>query len=112
MRYGRHALGSFKTNDSSLACLETIKRTMFLAAEKGDFDVVGETDFKFEGGGSGVSVVLLLSESHMSIHTWPEDGHVTYDCYTCGSTDPRAVTSELHRLLEAYEIEETFISRR
>lgn len=111
MWYGRHALGSFKTREECLGSLNKIRKVMDMASKRGDFQVISVSEYQFEGGGNGVSVVFLLSESHMSIHTWPEDGHVTYDCYTCGSTDPRIITAELQRLLEAYEIEETFISR-
>ena len=31
----------------------------------------------------GVSVVALIAESHISVHTWPETGHVTMDMYSC-----------------------------
>jgi S-adenosylmethionine decarboxylase len=33
----------------------------------------------------GVSVVALLAESHLSIHTWPEHGSALIDVFTCGS---------------------------
>lgn len=34
----------------------------------------------------GVSIVFLLSESHFSIHTWPESGNLAIDFYHCGKT--------------------------
>lgn len=37
----------------------------------------------------GVTVMALLSESHASIHTWPERGYAAVDVYTCGDGDPR-----------------------
>jgi S-adenosylmethionine decarboxylase len=37
----------------------------------------------------GVTVLCLLSESHISIHTWPEDGKAACDVYTCGDCDPK-----------------------
>jgi len=37
----------------------------------------------------GVTVVCLLSESHISIHTWPEEGKCHADIYTCGLADPK-----------------------
>ena len=36
----------------------------------------------------GVTAVVVLSESHVSIHTWPEWGGATIDAYTCGDPDP------------------------
>lgn len=42
------------------------------------------------GEGAGVTGVVVLAESHLSIHTWPEDGYVTLDVYVCSySTDNR-----------------------
>ena len=41
-------------------------------------------DFSSLGGeGSGVTGVVLLAESHVAIHTWPERGAVTLDVYVC-----------------------------
>lgn len=37
----------------------------------------------------GVTVVLLLAESHLAIHTWPEHGYASIDLLTCGKTLPR-----------------------
>lgn len=36
----------------------------------------------------GVTAVVVLAESHVSIHTWPEWGGATLDAYTCGTADP------------------------
>ena len=38
--------------------------------------------------GGGVAGVLVLSESHISIHTWPEFGYAAIDIFMCGSTEP------------------------
>ena len=42
---------------------------------------------KFEP--QGVTVLCLLSESHISIHTWPEHGRAAVDVYTCGDCNPK-----------------------
>jgi len=42
---------------------------------------------KFEP--QGVTVLTLLSESHISIHTWPEKGEAAVDVFTCGDCDPK-----------------------
>ena len=36
----------------------------------------------------GVSGVVLLAESHITIHTWPAEGYAAVDFYTCGDTEP------------------------
>jgi S-adenosylmethionine decarboxylase len=40
------------------------------------------------GAGDGVTGVVLLAESHISIHTWPESGLAAADIFMCGSADP------------------------
>jgi S-adenosylmethionine decarboxylase len=42
---------------------------------------------KFEP--QGVTVICLLSESHISIHTWPEEEKAAVDVYTCGDCNPK-----------------------
>lgn len=40
--------------------------------------------------GGGISATVLLMESHVSIHTWPEHGFFSFDLYTCGENcNPR-----------------------
>ncbi len=41
------------------------------------------------GEGAGVTGVALLAESHISIHTWPEEGKAAVDVYTCGDCNPK-----------------------
>lgn len=35
------------------------------------------------GEGEGVTGAVVLAESHLALHTWPEDGYVTLDVYVC-----------------------------
>jgi S-adenosylmethionine decarboxylase len=44
--------------------------------------------FHHFGEGYGVSGVLVLAESHVSIHTWPERGYAALDIFVCGGCDP------------------------
>ncbi|WP_288380031.1 adenosylmethionine decarboxylase [uncultured Massilia sp.] len=41
------------------------------------------------GPGMGVTGVLLLAESHISIHTWPEHGFAAADIFMCGDAQPQ-----------------------
>ena len=57
---------------------------------------------------TGVSGIILLSESHCSIHTWPEERYAAVDIYTCGkATYPEEACRYLS---EALDPEHTFIS--
>ena len=50
----------------------------------------------------GVIGFVLLAESHISIHTWPELGYAAIDVYTCGdTTDPREACNYLRENLAA-----------
>jgi S-adenosylmethionine decarboxylase len=44
---------------------------------------------------SGCTIVIALSESHVSCHTWPENGCIAIDVYTCGEGNPKLVAIEL-----------------
>jgi len=42
-----------------------------------------------------VTLVLILAESHLAIHTWPEEDLVAVDLFTCGAIDADLVVTEL-----------------
>lgn len=46
--------------------------------------VLGESFHRFSP--QGVSGVVVIAESHLSIHTWPEYGYAAVDIFTCGNT--------------------------
>lgn len=49
----------------------------------------------------GATVLLMLSESHLSIHTYPEKGFAALDCYTCGHTvDPNVAIQYMIEILK------------
>jgi len=48
---------------------------------------------------TGVSGVVVISESHLSVHTWPETGYVALDIFTCGQ-DARPTVAVEHALRE------------
>ncbi len=43
----------------------------------------------------GISGVAVLAESHISIHTWPENGYAALDVFMCGGTEPQATIEVL-----------------
>jgi S-adenosylmethionine decarboxylase proenzyme len=55
-----------------------------------------------DGEAGGVTGVVLLAESHLALHTWPELAAVTLDVYVCNfSGDNRGAAERLLRALEA-----------
>jgi S-adenosylmethionine decarboxylase len=55
--------------------------------------------------GPGITGVVLLAESHLAIHTWPELGAVTLDVYVCnfGADNAAAARSLMAALVQAFE---------
>lgn len=48
--------------------------------------ILNTASYKFDP--QGVTAILMLAESHCSIHTWPEEGKAAVDIYTCSPIDP------------------------
>ena len=60
----------------------------------------------------GCSIVALLSESHVSIHTYPEIGSAFVDAFTCGTRcEPKKIIEQLEADLNATHIEAKEIKR-
>lgn len=59
----------------------------------------------------GASVVVVVEESHLSIHTWPEVGYAAVDFYTCGECDPILAHEVLAERLHAEESEIVVLHR-
>ncbi|CAI9120206.1 adenosylmethionine decarboxylase [Brytella acorum] len=49
----------------------------------------------------GVSGVIVLAESHISIHTWPERNFAAVDVFMCGACDPNLTIPVMQRLFQA-----------
>jgi len=69
-------------NSSLLSTVDEVKPRIQGACKAGKFTVLGEQFHGFSP--HGVTGVVLLAESHLSIHTWPEHGYAALDVFTCG----------------------------
>lgn len=70
------------------------------AVEAAGLTIVGDNFFQFQP--QGVTGTVLLAESHLAVHTWPEAGFVTVDVYVCNyTTDNTAKAERVFRELEA-----------
>ncbi|EAX48733.1 S-adenosylmethionine decarboxylase related, partial [Thermosinus carboxydivorans Nor1] len=60
----------------------------------------------------GVSGVVVISESHLAIHTWPELGYAAVDVFTCGDrVNPWDACQHLVAKLEAAEVDAREVKR-
>ena len=73
---------------ASLRDLEGIVETVRRAAKEAGATIVGDFANRYDKG-EGVSYILVVKESHISVHTWPELRYAAVDIYTCGEhVDP------------------------
>lgn len=70
-----------------LTDVDDVQKIMENAARESNAQILKVVFHRFQP--QGVSGVVVLAESHISIHTWPEAGYAAVDFYTCGDhTDP------------------------
>ena len=82
---GKHLLLELKDCDKEvLNNLEFLKTVLPAAATEAGATVLGESFHQFNP--HGVSGVVIIAESHLFIHTWPELGYAAVDIFTCGTT--------------------------
>jgi S-adenosylmethionine decarboxylase len=63
------------------------------AVEAGNGHVLDASHVIFPNG--AVTLVLILAESHLSVHTWPEEHLIAIDLFSCGAIDGEAVIAGL-----------------
>lgn len=84
---GRHVIAELWECDfDKLNDINFIERTFVEAALKSGAEVREVVFHKFAP--QGVSGVVIISESHLTIHSFPEHGYASIDVYTCGDLDP------------------------
>ena len=80
--------------------LSFLRDAMVAAAVDCGATVLGESFHHFSP--QGVSGVVVIAESHLSIHTWPEYGYAAVDIFTCGtSVEPEKAAEVLIEKLGA-----------
>ena len=83
---GNHILVEFMNCDPQILNeVATIEKNMVEGARKAGANVINSTFHHFSP--YGVSGVVVIQESHLAIHTWPEWGYAAVDLFTCGEMD-------------------------
>ena len=82
---GKHLLLELKDcNEEALNDLGFLRNTLVEAANDCGATVLGESFHPFNP--HGVSGVVIIAESHLSVHTWPEYRYAAVDIFTCGDS--------------------------
>lgn len=101
MAGGVHILADFSECcvPDNVTKLEAILRAAARAAGSHDLEF---TAHKFEP--HGISAILILAESHISIHSWPEKQCAAVDVYTCGKAKPKKAIDYLKKAFNAGKV--------
>ncbi|MBU5438129.1 adenosylmethionine decarboxylase [Tissierella sp. MSJ-40] len=108
---GRHILVEYYNCDNKvLNNAKLIEGYMIEAAKIAKATVVESVFHTFNPW--GVSGAVIIEESHLTIHTWPEYSYAAVDLFTCGTMiDPWAAFEYLEEKLKAEKTDSTEISR-
>jgi S-adenosylmethionine decarboxylase proenzyme len=80
---GTHILAEYKDCDIEIINdIQKVERAMIDAAKISGANIIGSSFHRFEP--QGVSGIVMISESHLAIHTWPEFRFAAVDIFTCG----------------------------
>ena len=79
------------------------------AVRAGGGHVLATSHAVFPNG--ALTLVLILAESHLSIHTWPEERMIAIDLFSCGAIDGQRVLTELTDALRLDAVRVTELDR-
>lgn len=97
---GVHILAEFFNckNEEFLTDKVVLRASLISSVEKAGLTYLSDSFYKFDN--AGVTGVIVLSESHVAFHTWPERGnYVSLDVFTCNYTCDN--TEKAHKLYQS-----------
>ncbi|PKK84175.1 MAG: S-adenosylmethionine decarboxylase proenzyme [candidate division Zixibacteria bacterium HGW-Zixibacteria-1] len=108
---GRHLVAEMADcNSKILNDIQLLEKEMKEAARVSGATVVKSTFHRYNP--QGLSGIIVIAESHLSIHTWPEYGYAAIDCFTCGSSvDPWKALEYIKNALECKTVSAKEINR-
>ncbi len=95
-------------------CLDDrrLLRAAVEAALAGGATVINTSRYRFgHNSPPGCTVFIMMDESHVSAHTYADDGEMAIDIFACGSTDAQAIADHLKAALEVKESKQRTIER-
>jgi S-adenosylmethionine decarboxylase len=104
-----YAIDAVCTRSSPVTDVQALTRVAVAAVQAGGGHVLDTSHVVFPNG--AITLVLILAESHLSIHTWPEESLIAIDLFSCGAIDGRRVLTELTEALRLDNVNMTLIDR-
>jgi S-adenosylmethionine decarboxylase len=104
-----YAIDAVTTPASPVTDVDILSEIAVGAVRAGRGHVLDISHVVFPNG--AITLVLILAESHLSIHTWPEERLIAIDLFSCGAIDGQRVLAELTTALHLESARVTEIER-
>ncbi len=111
-----HALGRqilvefYKCDQAVINDTDHLRQILLEGVRRSGATIVSDTFHSFSP--YGVSGVIVIAESHVSIHTWPEYGYVAVDIFTCGEViDPWVIQKYLASYFQSSSVSSMELKR-
>jgi S-adenosylmethionine decarboxylase len=104
-----YAMDACLTPSSPVGDVAELTALATSAVRAGSGNVLADSHVRFPN--DAITLVLILAESHLSIHTWPEEELIAIDLFSCGAIDGEAVLAELSRLLRLEDVQVRRLAR-
>lgn len=90
----------YECDESKINDLSYVENSLIQATKASKASIISHTFHKFSP--YGISGVVVIAESHVAIHTWPEYNYAAVDIFTCGDTiDPWVIQEQLKEYFES-----------
>ena len=97
---GKHLLLEvYNVNFDLINDVKSLQNVMIKGINRAKMTILNTFSHGFDP--QGCTVVIALAESHVSCHTWPENGCLAVDVYTCGEGNPRLIALEILKYLDS-----------
>jgi len=104
-----YAIDALCTPSSPVTDVHALTTVAVAAVQAGGGHVLDTSHVVFPN--DAITLVLILAESHLSIHTWPEESLIAIDLFSCGAIDGQRVLTELTEALHLDNVSMTLIDR-
>ena len=111
MRIGKQAMIDISNCRGELINdIDYLKDVLHRLASLMHSTIVGEIQHQFSP--YGITIIAIVADSHIAIHTWPEFAHVAIDIFSCKQNIPDSIFKYLERTFESTDIHCQMVDRK